>query len=96
MLPYWQLKKWYTNPRSLNAVPDDANVFLPMVEGLRNLAHDVFDLKEKGLENLSDPEVFQLAQRERRILVTMDKDFSNILHYPQVSITASLYLNFIV
>ncbi len=60
----------------------DANVFVPMVDGLRDMGHDVFDVKEKGLENLSDPEIFRLAQKERRILVTMDKDFSNILLYP--------------
>ncbi len=60
----------------------DANVFVPMVDGLRDVGHDVFDVKEKGLENLSDPEIFRLAQKERRILVTMDKDFSNILIYP--------------
>ena len=60
----------------------DANVFVPMVDGLRDMGHDVFDVKEKGLENLSDPEIFRLAQKERRILVTMDKDFSDILLYP--------------
>jgi predicted nuclease of predicted toxin-antitoxin system len=60
----------------------DANVFVPMVDGLRNMGHDVFDVKEQGLENLSDPEIFRLAQKEQRILVTMDKDFSNILLYP--------------
>ena len=60
----------------------DANVFVPMVNGLRDIGHDVFDVKEKGLENLSDPDIFRLAQKERRILVTMDKDFSNILLYP--------------
>jgi len=60
----------------------DANIFVPMVEGLRDRGHDVFDVKEKGLENLSDPEIFRIAQKERRILVTMDKDFSDILLYP--------------
>ena len=60
----------------------DANVFVPMVEGLRKMGHDVFDVKEKGLENLSDPDLFHLAQNQRRILVTMDKDFSSILLYP--------------
>lgn len=29
----------------------DANVFVPMVEGLRQMGHDVFDLKEKDLES---------------------------------------------
>ncbi|GAG81824.1 unnamed protein product [marine sediment metagenome] len=60
----------------------DPNIFVPMVEGLRDRGHDVFDVKEKGLENLSDPEIFRMAQKERRILVTMDKDFSDILLYP--------------
>ena len=60
----------------------DANIFVPMVEGLRDRGHDVFDVKEKGLENLSDPEIFRMAQKKRSILVTMDKDFSDILLYP--------------
>lgn len=60
----------------------DANIFVPMVDGLRDMGHDVFDVKEKGMENLSDPEIFRMAQKEGRILVTMDKDFSNILLYP--------------
>ena len=63
----------------------DANVFVPIVEGLRHLGHDVFDLKQEGLEKLSDTEVFQLAQEHRRILITMDKDFSSILLYPPTS-----------
>ena len=49
----------------------DANVFVPMVEGLRHMGHDVFDVKERDL-----------AQNQRRILITMDKDFSSILLYP--------------
>jgi predicted nuclease of predicted toxin-antitoxin system len=60
----------------------DANVFVPMVLGLRNMGHDVLDLKETGLENLSDSELFRMAHDKRRILITMDKDFSNILLYP--------------
>ena len=60
----------------------DANVFVPMVLGLRKTGHDIFDLKEEGLDYLSDPEVFQMAQDKERILITMDKDFSNILLYP--------------
>lgn len=39
----------------------DANIFVPMVEGLRDRGHNVFDVKEKGLENLSDPEIFRMA-----------------------------------
>lgn len=60
----------------------DANIFIPMVDGLRILGHDVFDVKEQGLEKLSDPEIYKLAQTQNRIIISMDKDFSNILHYP--------------
>lgn len=60
----------------------DANVFVPIVERLREMDHDVFDIKEEGLEKLTDIEVFQTAQNQKRILITMDKDFSNILLYP--------------
>jgi predicted nuclease of predicted toxin-antitoxin system len=60
----------------------DANVFVPMVEELRRMGHDVLDIKEQDLERLSDQEIFQLAQNQSRVWVTMDKDFSNILLYP--------------
>ena len=53
-----------------------------MVKGLRELGHDVVDIREEGLENLSDQQLFQLAQEQKRVLVSMDKDFSNILEYP--------------
>jgi len=35
----------------------DANLFVPMVVGLRNMGHDVFDLKEAGLENLARKQI---------------------------------------
>lgn len=54
----------------------DANVFVPMVEGLRILGHDVFDLKEQKLHDLKDSEIYDLAQRLSRIIISMDNDFS--------------------
>lgn len=60
----------------------DANVYVPMVEALRKMGHDVYDLREQGRGALQDSDVFSLAQSLRRIFVTMDKDFTNILLYP--------------
>ena len=74
----------------------DANIFVPMVDGLRSLDHDVFDIKEQRLEKLSDPEIYKLAQTQNRIIISMDKDFSNILHYPPGDIRALSLPNFIV
>lgn len=60
----------------------DANVYKAFVKNLRSLGHDVLDIKEQGLERSSDAEIFTLAHREKRILISMDKDFSSIIHYP--------------
>lgn len=60
----------------------DANIFASIVKGLRQLGHDVYDIKEQNLGNLPDSEIFILAQNTKRIIVTMDKDFTNILLYP--------------
>lgn len=60
----------------------DANVFQAFVKALRSLGHNVLDIKEQGFERFSDAEIFTLAQGEKRILISMDKDFSNIIRYP--------------
>ena len=46
----------------------DANVFIPMIQMLRQSGHDILDLKEEGLEKLSDEEVFRLAQEQHQIM----------------------------
>jgi len=59
----------------------DENLYTPMVEALRGLGYDVLDAKE-GLVGSPDDSLYVLAKRKKRILVTMDLDFSNILLYP--------------
>ena len=49
---------------------------------LRNQGHDVKDIKEMRLYGESDESIISLAQRENRILVTLDKNFGNIIVYP--------------
>ena len=60
----------------------DESVYVAIVRALRDLGHDVVDLKEKKVYGVPDDEVFQLAVEQGRILVTMDLDFGNILLYP--------------
>ena len=54
-----------------------------------NIPHAIFSLlKQRGFDvacvtpGISDDEVAAIAQKERRILITFDSDFSNILAYP--------------
>ncbi len=60
----------------------DENVFVPIVESLRKLGHDVFDIKEQKLFGTDDLDIYKMSIEQKRVLLTMDKDFSNIIKYP--------------
>ncbi len=60
----------------------DENLFVPIVTGLRERGHDVFSVIEHGEVGISDEEIFRMAVRENRVIVTMDKHFSNMLRFP--------------
>lgn len=58
------------------------NLFEPIIEHLRSLGHDVLSIREAGLSGISDDEVYQLACKDRRVVITMDKDFARIFRFP--------------
>lgn len=60
----------------------DENIYTQFVTAIRSLSHDVLDIKEQGLFGTSDEAIIQMAKETERILITADKDFSNILIYP--------------
>ncbi len=49
------------------------------VEWLRAQGHDAVHLHEEGLGKLPDEKVFEKAARERRVLLTSDLDFGEIV-----------------
>jgi predicted nuclease of predicted toxin-antitoxin system len=49
---------------------------------LRDAGHDVHTVLAEQLGGNPDPLVFDAAQREQRILVTLDLDFADIRAYP--------------
>lgn len=57
----------------------DMGVSMRVVEWLRAAGHDVAHLSEEGLHRLPDGEIFAKAQRERRVVLTFDLDFGEIL-----------------
>ena len=59
---------------------------------LRQLGHDVLDVRESGMAGTTDRQVSARALSEGRILVTMDLDFANILQYPPADYTGILVL----
>jgi len=58
------------------------NLFDPIIEYLSGLGHDVLNIREAGLSGISDDEVYQLACKDKRVIITMDKDFSRIFRFP--------------
>lgn len=53
----------------------DENVPLMTVDELRKLGHDVRDIRRSEDEGLLDTELLEIAQREKRLLITTDKGF---------------------
>ena len=49
-----------------------------LAEVLRNKGYDAFHIRERGLQCASDENIFDLAVKEKRIIVTADLDFSRI------------------
>ena len=58
------------------------NLFEPIIEYLKNIGNDVLSIRDAGLSGISDDEVFQIACKEKRIIITMDKDFARMLRFP--------------
>jgi len=54
----------------------DENIPSVTVQELRRRGHDVLDIRGTPLQGISDIELWNLAQAEKRLLVTTDKGFS--------------------
>ena len=57
----------------------DENIAVSIVKFLRNKGFDVKDVKEESLYGSPDKDIFELAKKENRIILTHDKDFVGIV-----------------
>lgn len=60
----------------------DENLPAEVAGLLRRRGHDAVTVSDQGLAGAADPAVAAVCQRERRALVTLDLDFSDIRRYP--------------
>jgi predicted nuclease of predicted toxin-antitoxin system len=58
------------------------NLFEPIIDYLKNLGQDVLSIRDSGLSGISDEEVYRRACKEKRVIITMDKDFSRMFRFP--------------
>lgn len=59
----------------------DENIAPAVIDELRSAGHDVLAVRDVA-RSATDDGVLALAMRERRIVVTHDRDFGNIIRYP--------------
>lgn len=55
----------------------DENIPLITVGDLKNLGHDVLDIRGTAEQGLTDELLWEKVQRENRLLITTDKGFAN-------------------
>jgi len=60
----------------------DENFDVGLVSVLRDEGFDVDTMRDEGLSGSSDEAIYQVCRDLRRVLVTLDLDFSNPIRYP--------------
>jgi predicted nuclease of predicted toxin-antitoxin system len=63
-------------------IKTDENIGRDAVRFLRNHGHDVMTVREQDLGGYSDDAIFQVCCEEQRTLITLDRDFGNLLRFP--------------
>jgi len=58
----------------------DENIAVSVMRDIRNEGFDVKDIKEERLHSSSDRKIMQIAFEEDRIIITHDKNFSNVIY----------------
>jgi len=69
----------------------DQDVYAATARFLRNLGHDVVTASEAGCSEVSDLQLLAQAQEQRRILVTRDRDFGNLVFLRELG-TGVIYI----
>ncbi len=64
----------------------DENIPLITVETLRQIGHNVKDIRRTDDEGISDDEIWNKTQQENRMLITTDKGFAKYRGYPHYGI----------
>lgn len=61
----------------------DMGISPKIVDWLCETGHDAVHLHDEGLERLSDEKILEKARRERRVVITHDLDFGDLMALSQ-------------
>jgi predicted nuclease of predicted toxin-antitoxin system len=59
----------------------DENFPRKATEALRNLGHTVIDIRGTGAEGIDDQVIFEIAQKEKAVFLTTDRDFFHTIPF---------------
>lgn len=60
----------------------DENLSRSVAALCRAAGHDVMTVRDENLQGAPDETVFEISARERRVLVTLDRDLGQVLRFP--------------
>lgn len=61
----------------------DADMPRSIAEVIRSLGFDVEDVRDIGMRAAKDKEIIEYALKNKRIIITKDTDFGEVLRYPE-------------
>jgi predicted nuclease of predicted toxin-antitoxin system len=61
----------------------DADTPRSSIDVIRNMGFDVEDVRNIGMRSAKDREIIEYALNNKRIIVTRDTDFGEVLRYPE-------------
>jgi predicted nuclease of predicted toxin-antitoxin system len=70
----------------------DENLGIRAIELLQTAGHDVETVADEDLGGASDEELIGVCGAEKRVLITLDLDFANVLRFPPSSHTGIVVL----
>lgn len=70
----------------------DENLGIKVVKLLRNLGVDIVSVADLASFGIKDPKVFSLASKEDRILITLDRDFGELVFKQKLAHTGVIFL----
>ncbi len=60
----------------------DENLGRLIAQTFREAGHDVSTVQDQGLGGIQDEALYERCRQDRRCLVSLDLDFSNVLRFP--------------
>lgn len=79
------------NLKDFNLLTDE-NIHPEMVQFLRRVGFDVFDIKEQNLQGVYDKEILETSYQKNRVVVTQDSDFVTLIFTENIDFVGVIYL----